>query len=218
MVDKYKLVLVDDHRLFLDSLKFVLQCDEHIEIVAEAYDGEHFLEILQENQPDLVLMDISMPGMDGIEATRRALSKYPELKIIALSMFSDEVYYRKMIEAGVKGFILKESESEELIRAIETVINGEYYFAKEILDNVIVKFSSRQPEEEKLPFEKQLSSRELEILQFICEGLSNKEIADKLSISQRTVEGHRSKILSKTEAKNSIQLLLYAIRNTLIEI
>lgn len=211
-------MLVDDHCLFRDSLKFVLLNAGNIDVVAEASDGREFLRIVENNIPDLVLMDISMPHMDGIEATKEAISKYPDMKIVALSMFGEEQYYHKMLQAGAKGFVLKESGSDELMKAIVTVMDGDFYFSKEILNRMIRNISANNNlKGSTLPPQK-LSEREIEILKLICMGISNTEIAESLSISQRTVEGHRSKILQKTKAKSSIHLLLYAINNKLIEI
>ena len=208
-------MLVDDHCLFRDSLRFVLEQAENINVIAEASDGVEFLELLNDVLPDLVLMDIAMPKMDGIEATSKAISKYPELNIIALSMFGEEVYYHKMLLAGAKGFVLKESGSEDLINAISTVMEGNFCFSKEILKTIVWNISSNNGSTNKMP-DYNLSEREVEVLRLVCHGLSNTDIADKLSISQRTVEGHRSRIIEKTGAKNSIQLLLCAIRDQLI--
>lgn len=218
MNNKYKLVLVDDHCLFRDSLKFVLLNLGYVEVIGEASDGIEFLQLLETLEPDLVLMDISMPNMNGIEATQEARDLYPSIRIIGLSMFADKPYYQKMLQAGAKGFVLKESGSEELAAAMKAVMRGEVYFSKEIINSMIANISAPpQPEEASYP-DAELSAREMEILRLICKGTSNTEIADLLSISQRTVEGHRSNILYKTKAKNSVNLLLYAIENKFIEV
>jgi len=148
--------------------------------------------------------------MDGAEATRRALAEHPKLKIIALSMFGDEAYYYKMIDAGVQGFVLKDSEIAEVRAAIDTVIKGETYFSHELLLKVIRKMP--QTASTATAPEIQLSDREMEILQLICDGLSNQDIAQKLFISKRTVDKHRSNILSKTNSHNTAQLVMTAIR------
>ena len=218
MKPHYKLILVDDHCLFRDSLKFVLLNAGNVEVIAEASDGLEFLEALKHHRPDLVLMDISMPNMNGIEATRKAIEKYPDLKIVVLSMFGEEQYYQSMLQAGAKGMVLKESGSDELLAAIETVMGGDFYFSREIMNRMVRIISTDQNEKEIAPSQKNLSKREIEILKLICLGISNHEIARHLSISQRTVEGHRSKILQKTEAKSSVHLLLYAIDHNLIDI
>jgi DNA-binding NarL/FixJ family response regulator len=204
------LIIVDDHTLFRNGLRVLLENHyENIEI-REAGSGEQFLELLQQSVPDLVLMDISMPGMDGAEATRLALADYPQLKIVALSMFGDEAYYYKMIDAGVQGFVLKDSEIAEVRDAIDTVMDGETYFSHELLLKVIRKIPHTSPTDSTT--EIQLSGREMEILQLICDGLSNQDIAEKLFISKRTVDKHRSNILSKANSRNTAQLVMTAIK------
>jgi DNA-binding NarL/FixJ family response regulator len=204
------LIIVDDHTLFRNGLRVLLENHyENIEI-REAGSGEQFLELLQQAVPDLVVMDISMPGMDGAEATRLALAEHPKLKIIALSMFGDEAYYYKMIDAGVQGFVLKDSEIAEVRDAIDTVMDGETYFSNELLLNVIRKIPHTSPTDSTT--EIQLSGREMEVLQLICDGLSNQDIAEKIFISKRTVDKHRSNILSKANSRNTAQLVMTAIR------
>ncbi|MCP4311664.1 MAG: response regulator transcription factor [Bacteroidetes bacterium] len=216
--NKYRLMLVDDHRLFRDSIKFLLLNSGNIDVIAEASDGLEFLRLVEDVEPDLVLMDIAMPNMDGIEATKLAVSNNPEMKIIVLSMFGERHYYHEMLQAGAKGFILKESGSEELMNAIHTVMEGDFYFSKEIINSMIKNISTKTHPKESPLVKQELSNREIEILKLICYGIPNSEIAKSLSISQRTVEGHRSKILKKAKAKNSIHLLLFAINNKLIDI
>jgi DNA-binding NarL/FixJ family response regulator len=207
----YNIILVDDHNLFRDALKFVLAKSNSFKVIAEASNGFEFLEILDTFYPDLVLIDISMPVCNGIDATREARKKHPELKIIALSMYSNETYYYKMLEAGAQGFVLKEAGSEELFKAMSMVINGENYFSNEILCKIIKDhFQKEEFSKDTIIQEVKLSKRENEILGLICDGCSNNEIAFKLGISRRTIEGHRSSILKKTGAKNSISLVLFS--------
>jgi DNA-binding NarL/FixJ family response regulator len=211
-----KIVLVDDHNLFRDGLKYVLGQDESLSVVAEASDGLEFLELMKYTSPDVVLMDISMPNMNGIEATTRALELYPGLKVIALSMFGDENYCISMLQAGARGFILKDSGFEDLLKAINKVIKGESYFSNSIINSLIkaqINGSKKEVKEEPLV----LSGREIEILRLICEGLSNKEISLELKISQRTIEGIRSGLLQKTGSKDSVNLALFALKNNLLK-
>ena len=219
MEKRYKLILVDNHSIFRDALKFVLAQSEEVDVIAEASNGNELLDLLETKLPDLILMDIAMPGLNGVDATREALSRYPDLKIIALSMYGDELYYYKMLEAGAQGFVLKESGSDELLKAIKTAMSGESYFSNHILCNIIRDFSHQNiPPEESEKKEIKLSKRENEVLELICAGYSNIEIAAKLGISKRTIEGHRSSLISKTGAKNSIHLVLFAMKhNILIE-
>jgi DNA-binding NarL/FixJ family response regulator len=213
----YNLILADDHRIFRDALKFVLAQSNLLNVVGEATNGNELLEILDTCTPDLILMDISMPGLDGIDTTREAIKRYPGLKIIALSMYSDEMYYYKMLEAGAQGFLLKESGSEELFKAIFMVLDGENYFSNQILCKIIRDFLEERDARE-ITFKKEvkLSKRENEILKLICKGFSNNEIASTLGISRRTIEGHRSSLLDKTGVKNSVHLALYAKRNQIL--
>lgn len=213
-MDKIRIIIIDDHQLFRNGLKLLLQNIPGFEIAGEAPGGEEFLEILPNTHADIALMDISMPGIDGIETTRRALKVRPDLKIIALSMYGEEDYYYKMTEAGARGFLLKDSDISEVKEALNAVYRGGSYFSQELLQNVIQKFKHREAE----PKTAVLSRREKEILQKICEGLSNQEIADALFISKRTVDKHRANLLDKTNSKNTASLILYAIRNKLIEI
>ncbi len=216
MKSKYKLVLVDDHDILREGLKFTLNGIGFAEVIAEASNGKEFLEIMQTAKPDIVLMDIGMPIMDGIEATQTILNTMPELKIIALTMFGDEEYYFKMVHAGVRGFLLKKSGIDELELAIKTVAQGENYFSNELLRNIILNISRHRV---KNSTEKQLlTKRELEVLQQICNGLSTNEIAEKLNNSPKTIEGHRNNLLAKTNSKNTISLVLYAIKNKIISL
>lgn len=213
--NKIRLFLVDDHNLFLNGLKSLLSQLPYYLIAGEAHNGLEFLEHYESAAPDVVLMDISMPKMDGIEASRRALEKTPDLKIITLSMYGDQEYYTKMVELGVKGFVLKDSELQEVDEAIRTVCEGGNYFSEQLLRGLVVARKGNSLEANK---DDALSDRELEVLIEICQGLSNSEIADKLFISKRTVEKHRANILLKSGCKNTASLVVFAIRNHLVEI
>lgn len=211
-----RIALVDDHSLFRNGLKLLLSNSARYRVVMEAPDGKAFVDQLTaENAPDVVLMDISMPVMNGIEASQAAISKVPDLKIIALSMFGEEDYYYEMINAGAKGFLLKNSGIEEVTEAIEQVAAGNSFFSQDVLYNVIRKF---QPRKEDDATDVTFSKRELQVLQGICKGLSNQEIADTLFISKRTVDKHRSNLLGKTNSKNTANLVMFAIKHKLISI
>ncbi len=211
----YKIILVDDHKLFRNGLKLLIDNSGIAEVVAEASDGIEFLEIIENYQEVIVFMDIQMPGMNGIEATKEVLKKYPEIKIIALTMFGEDEYYYQMIEAGVKGFLLKSTDIDEVLEAIITVAKGENCFSKELLYNIVRNLSQTKKTEYNDP---NLSEREIEILKLICKGLSNQEIGEKLFISKRTVDKHRSNILDKTGANNTASLVMYSIKNGIIKL
>lgn len=207
---KTKIILVDDHKLFRNGLKFILSEFEDVEVIGEASNGKEFLDILKTVKPDLVLMDISMPEMNGVEASRKAMEMYPDLRILVLSMFGEDAYYNTMIEIGVKGFILKDSDNNELRAAIRSILEGNSYFSQELLLKLI--------RNKNVPDTIKLSKREIEILALICKGYSTNQISDELHISHRTVERHRASLLSKTDSSNSISLAIYAMKNNLVHL
>lgn len=213
-MDKIRIIITDDHQLFRNGLKILLNAFPEFEVTGEASNGEEFLRILKDTPVDVVLMDINMPEMDGIEATRKGLKLNPGVDIIALSMYGEEEYYYKMVDAGAKGFLLKDSDISEVKEAILTIRKGGSYFSQELLYHVIQKIKHREHESKSA----NLSKREKEILLKICEGLSNQEIAETLFISKRTVDKHRANLLGKTNSKNTASLILFAIRNKLIQI
>ena len=218
MGKKIKIFIVDDHEIFRNGLKMVFDKLKYVEIAGEATEGSEFINMLDETKTDIVLidmMDIEMPGLNGIEVTKKSLQKYPDLKIIALTMFGHDESVQSMLDAGAKGFLMKNLNKETLVKAIQTVYNGGNYYSEELFD-----FFTRQiAKEKKKPGDTlKLTRREKEILQLLCEGLSNKEIADALFISERTVLGHKTNLLTKTDMKNSLSLMSYAIKNKLVVI
>jgi DNA-binding NarL/FixJ family response regulator len=212
---KHKVILVDDHKLFRDGLKLLLNNSGKANVIDEASNGIEFLRIIENNQDAIVFMDIQMPELNGIETTKLALEKYPDLRIIVLTMFGEDEYYYQMIEAGVKGFLLKNTDIDEVLDSIETVARGENCFSKELLYHIIQNLSQAKRTDYNVP---NLSEREIEVLQLICEGLSNQEIADKLFISKRTVDTHRSNVLEKTGTNNTASLVMYSIKQGIIKI
>ncbi len=209
----YRIALVDDHQLFRAGMRGLLTMVENLEVVAEASTGEEFLELLPTLEADVVFMDFSMPGMDGAETTEQALKRRPDLRIITLSMFGEESYYTRMVKAGACGFLLKDSDIDEVVEAVETVMIDGSYFSPRLLMSI-----TRNMRSEATPTEDPISAREREIVVAICRGLSNQEIADELFISKRTVDKHRANILEKTGCKNTAALVVYAIRNGLVEV
>lgn len=213
---RVRIVLVDDHTLFRTGLAGLLSQRDGFEVVADYGSGEEFLAALESLEVDVVFMDISMPGIDGAETTRRALEMRPELKIITLSMYGDDHYYTRMVVSGASGFLLKDSEIDEVYAAVESAMAGDSYFSSALLGSLTRNMSvlnALSPNEED-----ELSAREMEILVEVCRGLSNQEIADKLFISKRTVDKHRANILEKTGCKNTANLVVYAIKNHLVDL
>ncbi len=210
---EYHIALVDDHTLFRNGLRGLLEHCTGYRVVGEAGGGEEFLAMLDTLDADVVFMDFAMPGIDGAQTTERALARRPEMKIITLSMYGDESYYSRMVEAGARGFLLKDSDIGDVIEAIETVAAGGTYFSPQLLSSLAGRMRTREA-----VADEPLSSREREILVAVCRGLSNQEIADELFISKRTVDKHRANILEKTGCKNTASLVVYAIRNHIVEI
>lgn len=202
------IILVDDHRLFRSGIRYILESSGKYEIIGEAANGFELLQLLNELSPDLVIMDILMPKMNGMEATRLALSRFPELKILVLSMYGQPEYYNALLEYGIKGYLMKDADNEEFLIATSKIIAGENYYAQELLQSIM--------HESNIPRLAKLSRREKEILDLISHGLSNVQIAKVLNISQRTVERHRTHLLEKTGSKDSVNLVIYALKNKLI--
>ncbi|MCB0807405.1 MAG: response regulator transcription factor [Bacteroidales bacterium] len=214
MKRKLKIFLVDDHTLFREGLSFLLSNSDWVDEIYEAGNGVELLARLDTVKPDIILMDIEMPLMNGIETTLKALEHCPETKVIALSMYADESYYSEMINAGARGFLLKNSRFEHVENAIAEVYEGRNYFSPEILESIIRNLNKSGRKKRSTD----LTDREVEVLYNICKGLSNTEIADGLYISKRTVDKHRENILLKTGSKNTAELVVYAIRNKIFEV
>jgi DNA-binding NarL/FixJ family response regulator len=208
---KKKVLVVEDHAIFREGLKRIIFEMEDVELVGEAPNGAIFLEMLKKIEPDLVILDIQMPVMDGIEAAEKALKLYPSLKILVLSMFGEEEYVYSMVDKGVYGFILKTSDVRDFERAIKRVADGQNYYSEEIM-GLLVKKVRGYDTVDKITF----TEKETEVLRLLCKGLSNAEIAEKLFLSIRTVEGYRNKLLQKTGTSNVLNLVIYALRNKVV--
>lgn len=212
-----KVIIVDDHPTFRKGLIVQLKEIDGITVIGEASNGKEFIDSFLSLNPDIVFMDIKMPEMDGIEATKLAVSKNPFIKIIVISASGDEEYLDSMLDAGAKGFLLKNVDTEDISKAIKSVLCGKSYFSPELLSILASQFVEKPSlcnEKEIVQFTK----REIEVLQLLTEGLKNREIADKLFLSTRTVERHRENIILKSGAKNIVGILTYAIKNKLINI
>lgn len=205
-----KLILADDHKLFREGVRSILENVDEIEIVDEVDDGRALINSLRINKADLIILDISMPGFSGIEACRLIHKEYPCIKVLILSMHSEESFIRSAIEAGASGYLPKEIDHTELIEAIQTIFKGGSYFGKDISSRLISSYLTKDKQH--------LTPREKEIIVLVCDGLSNKEIADKLSISVRTVDCHKNNILQKLGLKSSVDLVKYALKNELVSL
>lgn len=214
-----KIVIIEDLPIVLEGLKLLLKKVRDFQIVGEFKNGKEFIDTINDFDADIVLTDIDMPIMDGVETATLALSFKPDIKLIALTMYNDKKYYYKMVTAGAKGFILKQSSAKELELAIREVYKGGNYFSAELLRSVIVEMQGIENEiiKEKKEFLK-LTERETQILQLLCQGLTNQEIADKIFVSLRTVETSKYRLMQKTYASNNAGLIIWAIKNKIVSI
>jgi two-component system response regulator DegU len=215
-MEKINVIITDDHKLFRKGIAALLSDFGFINEIGEAGNGIELLEEIEnlESPPDLILLDIRMPEMDGIEAQKLVRQKYPEIKIIILSMEDDEQIVLHLIEQGVNGYLLKNADPDEMEMAIKKVISEGYYFSQEfsqlIVKNVVLKKTN------KFELEQELNSKELQVLELICRQFTANEIADKLNLSVRTIEGYRRKLLEKTKSKNLAGLVVFALKNNLV--
>jgi len=216
MAETIQVIIVDDHKLVTDCIGLFLRGAKNIDVIGIAHSGKDTLTMLKKEKPDVILADISMPEMSGIQLTASVKKKYPNIKILILSMHSDYNNISEAIDAGADGYVPKDVSSEELVEAITTVSKGKNYFHSTISDEIVKNYASkRQQDDTILP---QLTRRELEVLQLFAEGFNNSEIAEKLFLSVRTIESHKNHILQKTNMKNSVELIKFAIKNRIIEI
>lgn len=210
-----KIVIADDHHILLDGLKAMLAKQFDINVAATYENGEHLLDELNKVKPDLALVDINMPGMKGPELTQKIKELNPSIQVITLSMYDDAVHIMEMIEAGVSGYLLKNVNDQELIDAIRQVHNGKMYFSSEVSEKITTLVMQQQKKLQE-PEKPKLTGRELEILKLVADENSNAEIAEKLFISERTVETHRKNMLRKTNNKTIVGLIKYAMEEKLI--
>jgi DNA-binding NarL/FixJ family response regulator len=206
-MDEIRIAVIDDHDLFREGLKLVLNQIEGFHVVYDTSNGNQFVEMLGKIQIDIALMDIEMPVINGIQTTTKAIHLKPELRVIALSMFSDTGHYTQMIHAGVKGFVLKKANKYELEQAILSVHQGGNYFSQDILRKLAFQYSDKATATDRP------TGREIEIMVMICQGLTSQEISDHLHISCKTVETHRANIFLKAGVKNTAGLIVWAIKN-----
>ncbi|MEZ5017846.1 MAG: response regulator transcription factor [Flavipsychrobacter sp.] len=214
-MSEIKIVIADDHHILLDGLKAMLQKYKHINVVAAYDNGQDLFDNLSKTQPNVALVDINMPGLNGKEVTQKIKEFYPDIQVITLSMYDDAGHIMEMIEAGVSGYLLKNVNDKELIEAIKVVNEGKLYFSSEVSERITTMAIQQQKKLEE-PEEPKLTARELEILKLIAEEYSNAQIAETLFISERTVETHRKNMLRKTSNKTIVGLLKYALSKNLV--
>jgi two-component system, NarL family, response regulator NreC len=215
-MSKLKLVLADDHALVRHGLRKILEERPDWQVVAEAGDGREAVQVTLEHRPDVAILDIGMPLLNGIDATRQIIHKWPEARVLMLSMHKDEPYVARAFQAGVKGYLLKDSVGADLIGAVQAVSRGQPFFSPDIANKMVTDYVRRLGDDKVVDPYEALSDREREIFQLIAEAHSNKDIATILGISPATVETHRARILQKLDIHNAAEVVLYAVRRGVI--
>lgn len=210
-----KVLLVDDHKIVRDGIKLMLESQAGIDVAGEAENGKEALSKLKNTTIDLVVMDINMPEMDGVTATKAIKENFPDVKVLALTMSNDELHIRQMIQAGASGYIMKSAGRSDLNDAILTIMEGRHYFSDEATQSIMMDLV-RGKGKSSTPEPIHITDRELEILELIVKEHTNQEIAEKLYISSRTVDAHRRNLLQKTGARNTAGLVKYAFQHNLI--
>jgi DNA-binding NarL/FixJ family response regulator len=209
-----KVLIADDHEIFRDGFKLMLSRNKYVELIGEAENGRELVQMARELQPDVIITDIKMPIMDGIEATRKIKAELPRIGIIGLSMFDEEEQIMEMLDAGASGYLLKNADKDEVQEAIRQVYLEKTYYCKgtsKKLATLVARSRHAGPRQEKIDF----NEREISIIQLICEEYTNKEIADRLYMSVRTVEGYRQRLIERMQVKNTAGLVIYAIQHGL---
>lgn len=207
---KAEIILVDDHKIVREGLRIVIESSPAYKVIAEADNGRQAVKLAAEMNPDIILMDVAMPGLNGVEAAKQILNSNPEIRIIALSMYSDKQFVSGMLAAGAYAYLLKDCDSDELLKAIDTVMHNQKYVSNKISGLILEEFISGLDEDDSI-----LSSREKEILQLIAEGKSSKQTAELLFLSSKTVDVHRKNIMNKLKLHSLPELTKYAIRSGL---
>ena len=223
MADTIRIALADDEVLFRKGVSFILQRKRNIDVIFEACNGEEMVSFLRENKinntnPDIIIIDLKMPVLNGVEATKIIHSEFPEIKIIALTSYNTKSFIANMIDVGAASYLVKSTTPQELLTTINEVYENGFYYNDDVLQVIHECLASPKKKSKGRFLEEQLTNREVEVLKLICKQHSGAEIAEKLFLSTRTVEGHRNNLLRKTECKNMIGLIIYAINNEYVTI
>lgn len=213
---RIRYIITDDHTIFRQGLRLVLADDHHLELLAEAADGFQLMETLKWEIPDVILLDLKMPGMEGMEATKQIREKYPEIKILILTMHDDEQLILKLLEAGANGYLIKNADADEIKLALHACYENGYYFSDYVsglmLRSLVKKGKAPLNFKQKITF----SDRETDVLRLICEGSTAVEIGKAIFLSHRTVEGIKAELLEKIGVRNTAGLIIYAVKNGIV--
>jgi DNA-binding NarL/FixJ family response regulator len=212
-----KILLADDHKVLRSGLRRILEEQPDLEVVGEAGDGREAVDLASSLQPDIVVMDIAMPQMNGMEATRQIVLRNPRINVLILSMYSDENYIVQVLRAGARGYLLKDSAEDDLINAVRSVNSGQPFFSPRIAKLLVGDSMQRLRDEAASDTYELLTPREREVLQLIAEGKSNKEVATALFVSPTTIETHRARIMDKLDLHSTAEIVLYAVRKGIVQ-
>ncbi len=214
-----KIMIADDHTMFVDGIDSILNKESDMQVICKCYDGQEVLTQLKDQQPDIILLDINLPGMSGIEVSKKVLAEYPDVKILAISMFNEESYVTEILNNGAQGYILKNTGIDELLNAIRTICGGKTYFSKDVTNTIMKSLMKKRMESKgSTKLIPKISRREKEVLKLIVEEYTTQEIAKELFISLKTVESHRSSLLNKVNARNTAGLVRITMENNLLDL
>jgi len=216
-MSKIKIAIADDYKIYRDGLKVGLSTDENIDIIGEADNGEDLLKLLEKKQPDVIIMDLKMPIMDGMEATKLVRKKYPSIKVLVVTMYEDDKFIIHMMENGANGYLLKNAEPEEILKSIYAVYENGYYFNdvvnKALLKKLVLKNNLKPSFNQNI----ELTERELQVLKLICEEKTAAEIGKEIFLSPRSVEGIRQRLIEKVGVRNTAGLVMFATKNGIVD-
>jgi DNA-binding NarL/FixJ family response regulator len=213
-----KILIADDHAMFVDGIKSIIETETDMNVVGRCYNGKSVIEFIKNESVDIILLDVNLPDINGVEVCKEALKINPSLKVLAITMFNEESFIQEILNNGAKGYILKNTGRDELLKAIRTVSKGESYFSKEVTESIMKSLMNQRKASNKSVTEiPKISRREKEVLKLIIEEFTTQEIADSLYISLKTVESHRASLLSKLNARNTAGLVRIAIEHKLLE-
>lgn len=213
-----RIAIADDHAMFVDGIESILSSEVNIQVVDKCFDGASVFAMLKKRAIDVILLDINLPDISGIEVAKRLYTEFPDVKVIALSMYNEESIVSEMLKNGAQGYILKNTGRAELVQAIETVASGQTYFSKEVTETIMGSLLKKNsPKKSSMFLVPKLSRREKEVLALICKEFTTPEIAEKLFISMKTVESHRANLISKLNVRNTAGLVKAAIQHKLSE-
>ena len=213
-----KILVADDHAMFADGIELILESENDLQIAGKCYDGRSVINYVNKHSVDIILLDVNLPDINGVEVCKEVLKIQPNLKVIAITMFNEDSYIEEILNNGAKGYILKNTGRDELLKAIRTVAKGESYFSKEVTESIMKSLMNKRKAGTKVAVElPKISRREKEVLKLIVEEFTTQEIADTLYISLKTVESHRASLLSKLNARNTAGLVRIALENNLLE-